>query len=449
MLFPTIRPEITTQTTQKISKFALDCFTIVLRARFGLCFTSFTKPMATLKAVVLKHQLRGDKTYNIKIRVTHERQSAYISTEHYIGQRQITADCKRIKDEFILAQLDIELARLRKEISKLGTSISLYSARTLAEYLAEVRTPGTDRRIDFFAEAEDLVNSLKAEGRDSTSSGYKAASNNLRKWIKRPTLEFKEITVRFLKDYELYLRSINMGSRGIESNLVSIRGIFNFARDKYNDEDLDDIRIKNYPFSKYKIPKSDEAEQRSLSVGKIRKIRDYKPKNKKEELSRDVYLLSFYLVGMNAKDLFYLGPIEGKRIVYNRAKTKRRRADNALISILIEPEAREILERNADPDGVFALNFYHTYANERTLNTAVNKGLKDIGKALDIKDLEFYSARHSWATIARNDCNISKDDISLCLNHRDLSSAVTDKYITKDWSRIDKANKKVIRLLNK
>ena len=61
---------------------------------------------------------------------------------------------------------------------------------------------------------------------------------------------------------------------------------------------------------------------------------------------------------------------------------------------------------------------------------------------IGIDYIQFYSARHSFATIARNECDISKDDISLCLNHSD-GKTITDTYINRDFSRIDKVISKV------
>lgn len=434
-----------------MSTFADNCFTIVLRRSI----------MPTLKAVVLKHQIREDNTYNIKIRVTHDRKSAYISTEHYISTKQITKDCKKIKDEFILSQIDLDIARLRKEVSKLGTKVGLYSAKSLAEYLSKTRNPGSGKNIDYFKFTDEKVKELKAVGRISIASNYSSAANNLRRWLKRDYLDFKEITVKFLEEYKIYLKSReDMGSRGLENNLESIRAIFNFARLEYNDEDLDEILIPHYPFAKFKIPKSDIPEKRSLEADFIYRIRHYKhvPKNKygirkdgiyRADIARDIFLLSFYLVGMNGKDLFELAPIDGDRIVYQRSKSKDRRGDKAEISIKIEPEAKAILDKYKDPDGVRALFFYKRYSNDRTFNTAINKGLKIIGNSLSISKLEFYAARHSWATIARNKCNVSKDDVDLCLNHVDQSLKMADVYIEKDWSKIDKANTKVLKLIRR
>jgi integrase len=59
-------------------------------------------------------------------------------------------------------------------------------------------------------------------------------------------------------------------------------------------------------------------------------------------------------------------------------------------------------------------------------------------------ELSSYYARHSWATIARNKCKISKSDIDECLNHVDPAQKMADVYIEKDWSFIDEASRSVI-----
>jgi hypothetical protein len=56
-------------------------------------------------------------------------------------------------------------------------------------------------------------------------------------------------------------------------------------------------------------------------------------------------------------------------------------------------------------------------------------------------------ARHTWATIARNECKISKDDVALCLGHEDEDNNVTDMYIKYDYSIIDVCNRKVIDMI--
>ena len=74
---------------------------------------------------------------------------------------------------------------------------------------------------------------------------------------------------------------------------------------------------------------------------------------------------------------------------------------------------------------------------------AVNNGLKHICEAIGIPAITFYAARHSFATIARNDCDVSVDDVAFCLTHSSGHN-ITDMYIKPDYSRTDKVIQKVI-----
>ena len=78
------------------------------------------------------------------------------------------------------------------------------------------------------------------------------------------------------------------------------------------------------------------------------------------------------------------------------------------------------------------------------LNKSINIGLKQIGNELGIDDLQFYSARHSFATIAANDLRIDRYTVNLMLNHTDNSMKVTELYIKEDFGPINDANKKLL-----
>ena len=73
----------------------------------------------------------------------------------------------------------------------------------------------------------------------------------------------------------------------------------------------------------------------------------------------------------------------------------------------------------------------------------MSNGLKLIGKDLGIPPFTFYAARHSFATIARNDCGASMDDVAFCLAHAS-SHAMTSVYVAPDYKRIDNVVSDVI-----
>ena len=147
---------------------------------------------------------------------------------------------------------------------------------------------------------------------------------------------------------------------------------------------------------------------------------------------------------MNSADLYSCNILDGLTIKYNRTKTKDRRRDKAEIHVRVAERIDGLFQKYRDNTGERVFRFHHLYADEKTFNAALNKGLKKIGKAVGVDNLEFYAARHSWATIARNDLSIDKNVINEALNHVDKNLSVTDLYIKKSFSAINEANEKVI-----
>jgi integrase len=84
------------------------------------------------------------------------------------------------------------------------------------------------------------------------------------------------------------------------------------------------------------------------------------------------------------------------------------------------------------------------YRDNNSFNKYLNKGLKDLCKIAEVEDVSTYTFRHSWATIAQNQCGASTEQVGFALNH---SSAhrITEGYIKKDFSPIDVLNEKVIK----
>ena len=276
----------------------------------------------------------------------------------------------------------------------------------------------------------------------------------------------KDLTSRFLREYEAWLRQDRyitvrqnktakqayktikkpaLNDTGVHSYMGIIQSVFNAALLHFNDYEKGDIIITNDPFKVYTIPAVLEAKKRAVDVDIIRKIYKYSPVNKRKRttmFTRDIYILSFLLAGMNAVDMLNCKMVNG-RIEYERQKTKDRRKDNAFISVYVHPLALPIIDKYRDPSEQHLFDFYKRYSNVRNLTKGIHRGMRSLCDELGIDYIQFYSARHSFATIARNECNISKDDISLCLNHSS-GKTVTDTYIKQDFSRIDKVINKVV-----
>ena len=116
------------------------------------------------------------------------------------------------------------------------------------------------------------------------------------------------------------------------------------------------------------------------------------------------------------------------------------RYDDAFISLKIIPEARPLLEK-------YMGTLRARYSTANGLDTALSKGMELVRERTELQELTFYWARHSFATIARNKCRISKDDIAEALNHVDGEHGTTDIYIEKDWGIVDDVQAAVISFI--
>jgi integrase len=229
--------------------------------------------------------------------------------------------------------------------------------------------------------------------------------------------------------------------------------LFNEAKKKYNRKEKNLILIAHSPFDDFSIPKQEATRKRAISSDIIKKVWKLPYKEMKKgykstcryNLAKDCFILSFCLMGMNSADLYYATDLQSNTITYNRTKTKARRLDEAKMKVDVPDIIMPILEKYKDKSGKRIFNFYRYYADEKAFNKAINYGLKEIGSLLGIDDLEYYAARHSWATIALNKVGIDKYTIHAALNHVDDAMKVTDIYIERDFVNENWANSKVVR----
>ena len=425
--------------------------------------------MATFKATILKNKVRRDGTYNVKIRVTHQRKTSYLSTPYYVGKDKLNKELE-IKSRDVLKVTDDIIDAYSAKILTLGPAINNYTAQELADWLAKDDKEGS---IDFIAFSQARIDKEKNKGKTGNAENLQTALNGLKDFISRPSFPIEELTSKFLEQFEKYLLSERVIKRewvpgkvkertmppvsNVFDYMRRIRQLFRAAQDEYNDEDKGNIRIKHNPFKKYKVPKPKPTKKRNLTIEQIQAIRDLNdiPNNGKNvmnqcEFGRDVFMLSFYLVGMNSVDLYNITNFSNGRLTYKRTKTKTRRQDEARISIKVEPEAIPLIEKYRDKTGERVFNFYQKHNSPDNFNRSINQGLKQVAKLLNERDkdiepqLQYYYARHSWATIGRNICRISKDDIHFALCHSDSRMKVTDIYIEEDFTIIDEANRKVL-----
>ncbi len=403
--------------------------------------------MATLKYFF--PYKKSDGTIRVKIKLHHDGQRRIFSTDIYLLPTDITKS-GNIKSQSIKDEIESLLHSYRQRIQELGVRTQSMTIDQIMEYIVRP----VEQDIDFFAYAEKVIARMTGEGKKGTARTYQSAINSLENFLGKRSLPINKLTSRLLFDYAESLKTarnrsfknnkVQVGKRAVSLYTGIFKAILNKAKLEFNDDDLEVMPVRVNPFLKFKVPAEELAKKKALSIEEIRLIRDSLPSTRRGQLAKDCFLISFCLLGINSVDLYKGVEIKDGRITYERQKTRSRRKDRAEISVKVEPEAKEILEKYLIKNKSV---FHKLYSDHLNLNRAINKGLIEIGNLTGIEDLKYYAARHSWATIAVNDCGIDKYVVHQALNHSDETMKVTDLYIKKDWSLNDKANRKVLDYL--
>ena len=385
-----------------------------------LCYMNF-------KAVILSGKNNKNGKTNIKIRVIHRGKVREIGTDYYIEPDYFDMENFQVRAGHPNASyLNYELKKKILEYEKkvMGANTASWHISRVVEFLKKQDC----EEVNLFDYFESLIERKNLKSR-RTGEIYAVTLQKMRDFWKRNYLSFEEVDKRWLEQFDRFmlLKGNDTNTRSID--MRNLRHLFNSA--------LDDELTTRYPFRKFKIQSRIESSTHPLSVEQLKKIRDFSTDEKHLAVARDVFMISFYLIGMNVSDLYEQPRESVGRVRYKRHKTGR------YYSVLVPPEMNGLMDAYADDERLF--NFFRRYKSLKSFTGQVNKNLKIIGEAIGEPSLILYHARHSWATLAAS-VDIPREIISEALGHS--VKTVTDIYIKFDFRKIDDANRKVVALLN-
>lgn len=417
--------------------------------------------MLTIKAEVQRDKQRSDGTYNVKVRFTQDRKVKRLSSSLFVTSKDLTKSFNFKEGTTVKREVDKLIQTYQEKCAKLQLEVNHYTLDDIFSFLKSEREQ--TQSIDFIQYCKEWLETTGIKGKKN----YQSALNSFISYLGKEHLKTDEVTSQLLNGFKAHLNlrreklvlQLQKQGKRIPSNrtvslyLGSIRHLFNEAKKKYNDYDKNIILIPHSPFEHVEVPKQEATRKRALSaetINQILKLPYIRNANGKERicpfnLAKDCFILSFCLMGMNSVDLHSCDEIEDNAITYYRSKTTGRRLDKAKMKVNILPVLSSLMEKYKDHTGRRVFRFYQMYNTANNFNRAINLGLKQIGKMLQVDDLEFYAARHSWATIALNKVGIDKYTVHAALNHVDETMRVTDIYIERDFVNENKANAKVVK----
>lgn len=411
--------------------------------------------MAKVTLMLDRRRAKNDGTFPLKLLVTTDRRQFRIAVDRISVRAEdwcesthsLRSTCPELQR--INAAIDRVRNKLYRTLSTLEAAevSSTVPAddvrRIIADYAAPCRPrrpAGNDLRFVFKSFAENRA-------KPGTRAIYMHTFGKIDAFASAGA-RIEDVDVRFLQAFETHLAAAGTAVNGINIHMRNLRAVVNHA--------IATERVAatyRYPFKCYRL-RSDQTRHRDLTVEDIRIIRDYKDPDKQRYI--DIFMLSFYMAGINIGDLCLLkkSDVFNGRVEYRRQKVN----GGEVVSIKIEPEMQVIIDKYAGC-GEYLLNIMDTYADYRTFLGKMNKALKKLG-SYDVgyrnrreykplyPFLSSYYARHTFATLCSEDLDIDEWLIDRILGHssRSLAGRV---YIHKKNRKADEAIRRLIDYVNK
>lgn len=354
--------------------------------------------MASATIQLYKHKKKSDGSHPVVLQLIKDRRKKLIFIGHYVlpshwdDEKNVPtsrhSNSARLKNIIRGKLIDAEKVIMDFEEKK-----KPFTVEDIVEKLN-----ATEKSDMFFAYGEKTVRKLEELNQIGNSKIYDSTLSIFKEFRSDKDISLKHIDRKLLEAFREFLIKRGCKINTISVYLRTLRAIYNRA---VKEEAVSDIL---YPFKDIKIP-SEKTKKRAIRKEDIDKIisLDLSAKNDLN-YARDLFLFSFYLRGISFVDIAFLKvkDIVGDRINYTRRKTGQK------FSIKITEKAWDIIKKynNLSDPGSYVFPILKREDNEfldyRNAIRLLNKKLKKISKQAELPEpISTYTARHSWATIAK------------------------------------------------
>ena len=279
---------------------------------------------------------------------------------------------------------------------------------------------------------------LQNSNRFGTAQNYQKARNSFAQFLKGNDIPFKNFTEEIIIKYNSFLLQRGLVRNSCSFYMRIMRAICNKAAKQKlirHTNLFSDVYTGIDCTRKRAVPQNIISALHKLNLDKSFKL----------ALSRDLFIFSYCTRGMSFVDMVYLkkSNLQNGYISYSRKKTGQ------LLIIRIEPIIEQIISKyeNNDTPYVFPIitssDSYGAFVQYQKAINTYNRHLGILSKKImGGYRLTSYTARHSWATAARNQ-NVPISVISAGMGH--TSEQTTRIYLDSlENSLIDEANKEIV-----
>lgn len=368
----------------------------------------------TTKVMLNKVRQKSNGTFPLVLRVTYNTKVIYFPLGHTLSEKDWNEKNQEVKPS---SKITSNVTRLNNQIRTNVSAIyhQLVSLQEsgeldqlgLKEAKAKITGKTNPKNDDVFAFLSSEIDALREARKTGNASVYKNLEGKLRNFHGSRSLPFMKVDYAFLKRLEVDHLANGGEEGGLSVYMRTLRAAFNKAINSGI------ISTEIYPFSRYKIKNPKKKTPKALNEENFSMFRSIDLAEFPHlERTRDLYMASFYMRGMNWMDMAYLtvanitGGEGEERITYIRRKTKQ--PFNMKVVEPLKLIFQKYINFEQGQNEVFLLpilqgvedssKYEMTIRNKRL---RANKYLKAIAEKAEIPTFSIYSARHTYATFGK------------------------------------------------
>lgn len=389
--------------------------------------------MANLFITIVPTKVLANGQHKIRIAVSHNWDTRYIPTSIVIDSLNEFKNGKIVKrsDKELL---NAKLKRIYDTYYERCESIEYADSLTCTQLVKIITSPINGEQHRKFEDiVEEFLSQIDEDDREKTHKLYKLAAKHFIRFSGPGTL-MEHITPIRINNYLTHLRKSKLSPTSIKIYITLLKVIINYAiKMRY-------VEYKVDPFVTASIPSAKKRDTH-ITVEQLKIIRDMVPNQYNVSVVRDIFMLTYYLAGMNLVDMLAYD-FRTNIVDYIRIKTRNTKDGDRLTSFAIPDEAKPLIKKYMNKNtGKLVFGKYKTYVSCYNTLTRKMKVLKTVAGVTH--NLTLYSARKSFVQHGY-DLGIPLSTLEYCIGQSMKEDRPIFNYVSIMKKHADKAIREIL-----
>ena len=384
--------------------------------------------MATLKLVIVPAKRLVNGKHKIRVALSHNSNTRYIPTNVIISDGEFKDGMVVNRDD--ASHLNVKLRNILNYYQNIIDETMQLGSYTCSEVIKLLLKEHRYSNAKFSDAMSAYLDDLKEEERHKSEKLYRLACESFIRECGDIFLNM--ITEKDIKTFRRNLEKRHLSPTTVRIYMTLVKVVIHFAEKrkmcKFEDNPFEDI-----------TPPSANVRELDLTIREIKAIRDLEAPKYNICVARDIFMLSYYLGGINLVDMLEVD-FRKNYIEYYRQKTKNKKHGESKTAFSIQPEARDIINKYMKKNGKLVFGKYDTFGKAYSV---ISRKMDELAELAGIrKRVVFYSARKSFVQHGF-DLGIALETLEYCIGQSMKTNRPIFNYVRVMRNHADKAMRQI------